>query len=362
MFDYTMGISGSGFDLTIGYETVAPESPRVDLPTVRLQRIDVHPTGDAAGQMERIAEIVNDPRMQDLLRQDFQLVHGHFGPRILQGAAWISRKVPMIVSLYGYDVGRLLRDPTWIARYRWAAERGVVFVALARFMEARLLEMGIPSAQVRYISLGIDLEAHAFNPNPAPAPSRFVFIGRFVEKKGADTLLQAMALLVQSGNPEARLDLIGSGPLESALRQQTADLKLTRHVRFVGTVPFETLFDYLRDCTALVQPSQDAADGDAEGAPMVLMTAQACGIPCITTQHSGNPETIPPEARQFVTPQRDAAALAKAMHDMAKLPASDRAAIQTAGRRWIAERFNLRHTIAQYASLYRQLIAGKPRG
>src|SRR5438093_8288121 len=40
------------------------------------------------------------------------------------GATWLLRGVPMVVSTYGYDVGRLCRDACWIERYRWAAERG----------------------------------------------------------------------------------------------------------------------------------------------------------------------------------------------------------------------------------------------
>jgi glycosyltransferase involved in cell wall biosynthesis len=358
MFDYTMGLSQSGFDLTIGCETLAAESPRIELPLTKLRRIEVQPTDDVASQMRHIAATVDDPAMSGLLGEKFQLVHGHFGPRLLQGAAWITSGVPMLVSLYGYDVGRLLRDRTWIDRYRWAAKQGVVFVALARFMEWRLLGLGIPAKQVRYIPLGIDQDSHVFDPRPAPTRPRFVFVGRFVEKKGADTLLQAMAHLVQSGCSDSQLDLIGGGPLENALRQQVAMLQLEKHVRFVGTVPFVALFDHLRDCTALVQPSQEAADGDMEGAPMVLMTAQACGVPCLTTHHSGNPETIPTMGRQFVVSERDPPSLAKAMHEMIALSADRRSSLQTAGRRWIEERFNLRHTIGQYARLYRELMAG----
>ena len=77
--------------------------------------------------------------------QRFDLVHGHFGPRILQGAAWLTRGVPMVVSLYGYDMGRLLRDPAWADRYRWAAAHGATFVVLARFMHDKLLALGIPA-------------------------------------------------------------------------------------------------------------------------------------------------------------------------------------------------------------------------
>ena len=96
-----------------------------------------------------------------------------------------------------------------------------------------------------------------------------------------------------------------------------SELGLGGRVRFVGTFPFAELFDRLHGATALVQPSVVAADGDCEGAPMVLMHAQAGGVPCVTTAHAGNPEVLPPEAQRFVVPERDPAALARAMAAMA---------------------------------------------
>jgi glycosyltransferase involved in cell wall biosynthesis len=356
MLDYTLGLARRGWDLTIACETLAPEAPPTDLPTIPVPRIPVEPATDAAAQMQNIA---CNPISPDLLRQPFDLIHGHFGPRLLHAAPWLVRGTPVILSTYGYDVGRLLRDPAWIARYRWAADRGATFVALAQFMESRLLDLGLPRQNVRRIELGINLREHAFNPLPSPPHPRFVFIGRFVEKKGTDVLIDAMRLLARD-SPAATLDLIGAGPNEPDLRQRVASLSLDRKVNFLGIIPFAKLFDHLRGCTALVQPSVTACDGDAEGAPMVLMSAQAVGVPCITTRHSGNPQTIPPEAQDFVVPERSPAALAAAMRAMAHLPPATRASFQLVGRKWIEEHFNLDCTIDRYDALYHELIERRP--
>jgi glycosyltransferase involved in cell wall biosynthesis len=306
--------------------------------------------------MAAIADTFDDPATRDLIREPFDLIHGHFGPRILHAAAFLKRGIPMVLSTYGYDVGRLLRDSTWIERYRWAASQGVVFAPLAQSMERRLLALGLPPKNIRRINLGIDLAVHPFDPRPAPPTPRFVFIGRFVDKKGADTLIDAMHHLIRDHHTPAKLDLIGAGPNESALRAQVERADLSDQINFLGLVPFAELFDHLRDCTALVQPSQVAPDGDAEGAPMVLMTAQAAGVPYITTHHSGNPETIPPIGQAFVVPERDPIALADAMRRMIDQSAPDRSILQAAGRRWIEENYDLQKTIAQYAALYRELM------
>src|SRR5205823_8795002 len=141
--------------------------------------------------------------------------------------------------------------PCWAARYRWAAERGATFVALARPMYQRLQKLGIPADRLRLIRLGIDLAEHHFEPQIAPRRPRFVFVGRFVEKKGAETLIEAMAKLVEDRD-DATLELVGAGPLEARLREQVGRLGLAQHVRFAGAVPFAQLLSHLRGATALV--------------------------------------------------------------------------------------------------------------
>lgn len=357
MLDYTLALDGDGWDLTAGYETSADGAPSTPFPRVTLERIHVAPEGDILAQMERVAAAPKCPAHQALLDEPFDLVHGHFGPRILQGAAWLRQGVPMVVSIYGYDATRLLRDPCWIERYRWAADRGAVFVTLAQSMADRLVGLGLPEDRVRLIRLGVALDEHPYDPQPAPSEPRFVFIGRLVEKKGAEFVIRAMELLARTHKGPAVVEIIGSGPLEAALRQLADDLRSWERVHFVGSVPFSELFDRLHGATALVQPSVVAADGDSEGAPMVLMHAQAAGVPCITTAHAGNPEVLPPEAQGLVVPERDPAALARAMAAMIGLAESDRAALQGKGLAWIARHYDLRQTAKGYGDLYRELLA-----
>jgi glycosyltransferase involved in cell wall biosynthesis len=209
---------------------------------------------------------------------------------------------------------------------------------------------------LRLVHLGVDLAEHAYDPRPAPVRPRFVFIGRLVEKKGAEFLVRAMARLVGLMKTPAELEIIGGGPLEGALRELVVELGLSPRVTFAGPVPFHQLFERLRGATALVQPSVVAADGDSEGAPMVLMHAQASGVPCVTTAHTGNPEVLPPEGQRFVVPERDADALARAMLEMATLDARQRSALQAAGRAWIEREFDLLETVRSYDALYRELL------
>ena len=92
---------------------------------------------------------------------------------------------------------------------------------------------------------------------------------------------------------------------------------------------------------------------------MVLMHAQAAGMPCITTNHSGNPEVLPASAGRFVVAEGDERALACAMAEMISLSGGDRRQIQEDGRRCISEQFDVRTTVAGYERVYQRLIDGR---
>ncbi len=345
-------LSERGVEVAVAYESMSPEAPALGWPMQQVSRIAVSSATDVAGQMEAVA--AQEPAVPGA----FDLVHGHFGPRVLHGSRYLRRGVPLLISCYGYDVSRLLRDPCWGARYAWAGARGAVFVALSTSMKQTLVDCGVPEAKVRIIRLGIDLADWPFLADGQPARSdaaapRFVFIGRLTGKKAPHDAIAALP-------PDATLDIIGKGELEDSLRAQVAaNASLLRRVRFLGQLPLDELPAVMRGATGFVLPSVVASDGDMEGMPMILMQSLALGLPCITTQHAGNAEVIPPEDRAAcVVPESDVPALRSAMERLMTLPGDHRDAMRLRGRAWIEAGFNLRQAADAYFSVYQELAAG----
>lgn len=345
-FDAVTRLAEQGFSMSVRCEQRGPLADAVEFPVSIVGRVRVEPTDDVPGQMNQLAAPPDTPPAPHPA-----LVHGHFGPRVLHAAPFLQQRIPTVISLYGYDASRLLRDPCWVDRYRWAAERGAVFVVLAERLRDRFAAVGIPKESIRVIHLGVDLDDWACDPTPPSTPPRFVFVGRLSPKKGIDVLLQAASTL-----PDARLDVIGDGPLDAKLRQQAQEFGLDGRAVFHGALPRIEIDRHLRGATALVAPSVVAPDGDEEGTPVVLMEAQALGLPAVTTDHAGNPEVLPPKAQRYVVAEHDAEALADAMRGVAELSAQERARLQDAGRAWIERHFDLAQMIEQYAALYRELL------
>ena len=348
-----MGLRGRGWDVSAVCESWAGSAEAgggaggaVDGLAVEVRaRVEGGSGGEVEAEMDRLAEAEPAGGLPDL-------VHGHLGTRVLHAAPYLVRGVPTVLSLYGYDASRLLRDPAWGARYRWAAARGARFVVLAEVLRERLMaEVGLAGESVRVVRLGVDLSDWAFTPEPGPTPARFVFVGRLTGKKGVGVLLEAAAAL-----PRVEVELIGGGPLESELRARAEALGLGERLRWRGEMDRAEIRGRLRGATSLVLPSVMAADGDCEGTPIVLMEAQAAGLPVVTTRHAGNAEVVAPEARRWVVAEGDAAGLASVMSQVAGWSAAEREAVQAAGRAWVERRYDLRETVAGYAALYRELL------
>jgi len=113
-----------------------------------------------------------------------------------------------------------------------------------------------------------------------------VFLGRLVNDKGVDMLLQALAKVSGRGS-KPRLTLIGSGPEEPALRQQSERLGLSAQVDFVGALAGPELVALLNRHRILVVPSRWQ-----EPFGLVALEGMACGCVPLVANCGGLPDAI----------------------------------------------------------------------
>jgi len=113
-----------------------------------------------------------------------------------------------------------------------------------------------------------------------------VFVGRLVSDKGADLLLNALAMLRDDGHRPG-LTIIGAGPEEEALRRQTSDLGLEEQVVFAGLKKGAELAKALNEHRYLVVPSRWA-----EPFGIVALEGLACGCIVVGSQGGGLPEAM----------------------------------------------------------------------
>jgi len=134
-------------------------------------------------------------------------------------------------------------------------------------------------------------------------------VGRLIDWKGTDYLIEALPEVL-SRIPEARLMIIGRGPMEGSLRQKVKDLRLEEHVEFLGTVSDDDLRDYYRSADVFVLPSINL-NGRTEGLGVVVLEAMASGCPVIGSNVGGIPDIITDGENGILVPERDPHILAR---------------------------------------------------
>ncbi|HSK10253.1 MAG TPA: glycosyltransferase [Vicinamibacterales bacterium] len=210
-------------------------------------------------------------------------------------------------------------------------------------LEHLRLAFGPAAARLRRIYNGLDLERLAYRP-PRDRPPRIVAVGRLVEKKGFDVLVDACARLAAGGRAFT-CDIIGMGERERALRDQVARHGLEGRVVLAGPQPQGAVMEAIAGASVLAMPCVVGADGNRDGLPTAILEAMALGTPCVATDVTGIPEAITNGRSGLIVRQRDAGALAAAI-DRLLTDAPLRVHLAEGARRRIEADFDIRRNTA----------------
>jgi glycosyltransferase involved in cell wall biosynthesis len=289
------------------------------------------------------------------------LIHAHFATDACAALPLQRRlRIPMIVTLHGYDVtstDAALRASSigrvYLRRRRELWRRASLFICVSEWIGHNALTRGFPEEKLWVHPIGIDVEAFR-PPESRPKAPLVLFVGRLVEKKGCIHLLRAMRM-VEAQIPEARLVVIGDGPLRGSLEGE-AQASL-RCCEFIGAASPDSVRDWMRRASVVAVPSVIAANGDSEGLCLVVCEAQAMGIPVVGFRGPGI-EVVDGETGLLV-PERDESALADALLSLLRF---ESVAVQmgAAGRRRIERLFNLRRQTALLEDKYDEVLGRVP--
>ena len=189
-------------------------------------------------------------------------------------------------------------------------------------------------------------------------PARFVFMGRLVDWKAVDLLIEAFAL-ARKRTPMS-LTIIGDGPERAACRAQAGALGLSAlqsgepgGVWFAGWRAQAECAAMLREHDALVLPSLWECGG------AVVLEAMACGLPVIATAWGGPLDYLDADCGVLVEPSGRAAlitGLAEALVRLAADPA-ERQRLGAAGRQRVERDFDWERKVDTMLSIYREASA-----
>jgi glycosyltransferase involved in cell wall biosynthesis len=174
------------------------------------------------------------------------------------------------------------------------------------------------------------------------------FVGRLVPVKSPETMLRAFARLRGQIREQARLVLVGDGPLERKLRSLATDLRIASSVMWLGARDARTL---MHGFDALAHTS------DSEVTPLVVLEAMTRGLPIVATRVGAVPDFVQPGVNGFIVPVRGVREIADAIAELVQNP-DLRNRMGEASRR-LVEAFSIDRMVDQTVRLYEEVVARK---
>lgn len=281
------------------------------------------------------------------------LIHAHFG---YQGCRCLRARqesgLPMLTTFYGADATQFVRLAYWRRFYQRLFAEGEAFLVEGNALARCLEEAGCPPGKIRLHHLGVDLERLVFRERGPAERVRFLICAPFREKKGIPDALRALGMAWQRRPFEFEVVLIGEGPEEPKILAAIGEVGLEDRVILRGALPYSEVVAELGRCHLLLQTSRRAADGDTEGgAPVILLDAQAAGLPVVATRHADIPEYVRDGESGLLAPEGDVEGLAECILELVGAP-ERWAGMGRAGRKHVEEHYNAATQAGRLEEIY----------
>jgi PEP-CTERM/exosortase A-associated glycosyltransferase len=367
----------------LGWETVQLTTPKQGPGPAREEvvegfRLYRTPSAEGTGLLEqmrltaaRIAEIARDEKPD--------LIHSHSPVLNALPALWtrLALHLPVVYEMraswedaavdHGTTTEGSLRYRLSRALETFALRRADRITTICEGLRGDIAARGIDPARITVIPNAVDVGNFQFGVAADPALRTRLgldgctvlgFAGSFYGYEGLHLLVEAFAQLLP-GRPDLRLLLVGGGPQDAALKAQAAAAGLAGKVIFTGRVPHAEVQRYYELIDVLAYPRLPIRLTELV-TPLKPLEAMAQGRVFVASDVGGHRELIRHGETGFLCPAGDARALAAGLLDVLARQ-TEWPRIRQQARRFVEQERTWSNSVARYAEVYRQALAGRGR-
>ncbi|MCM3725120.1 glycosyltransferase family 4 protein [Neobacillus cucumis] len=223
---------------------------------------------------------------------DFDIIHAHDW---LVGAAAISLKellgIPLLTTIHATEHGRNNGIYTEIQQFIHEKEHQLILesdqiIVCSEFMKEELKKVFTLQVE-RMVVIPNGIEPLTVNRQitevmPVLKDKKYIFsIGRIVEEKGFETLIEAAAIAKENKKHDFVFVIAGKGPMQKEYQKRVSELGLEEHVTFIGYVTDEQRNALIQGCELAVIPSLYEPFG------IVVLESMVLGKPTIVSNTGG---------------------------------------------------------------------------
>ena len=368
-----LGVERAGIDVTVFSLRPADDEPRhamldqlaapvLELPRLRKVSLGTMLTdiadrhgSDTADRLAEFMGMIPLDRQTSVLSQGIALadevrsrglqhLHAHFATVAAHTAhvAHVITGVTYSITAHAKDIYRHGIDKQL---FRHVVEHSATLVTVCDANEAHIRSELLPGSShpVVVIPNGLPDDVVEHLPTVTQRGNSLLAVGRLVEKKGFDVLIDACDELRRRGI-EVSCDIAGGGDLIDDLAAQIDRLSLGDEVRLLGPVPRERVMELMSTARVLAVPCVTGTDGNRDALPTVVLEAMLVGLPVVATPIGGIEEMVRDGREGIIIPERDTTALADAIERLLR-DDSEWNRLSAAGPERVAQRFTQASTL-----------------
>jgi glycosyltransferase involved in cell wall biosynthesis len=289
-----------------------------------------------------------------LCRSRVDVMLAEYGPTgVVVMNACRRSAVPLVVHFHGYDAYQRKTLDQFGGGYLRLFEAASKIIAVSKHMVGQLEGLGAPPERIVYNPYGVDVDALR-GARPGEAEPILVALGRFVEKKAPTLTVRAFAD-VHRQVPQSKLVMLGDGPLRDDCIELAREFGVEDSVSFPGSVDHDEVASWMRRARCFVQHSVRASDGDSEGTPLAILEASSCGLPVVSTRHTGIVEAVRDGATGFLVEEGDVEGMASKILRLVADPGLA-AKMGSAGRQHIEAEYSIERSLGRLRSALAEAV------
>ncbi len=210
--------------------------------------------------------------------------------------------IPYWVHTYGEELTLVRRHPWLKQLVRRVLAEAAGISTISHYTLDLLEHFGVSRDRCLLVHPGVEWQRFQERPPlhlKLPAGRRLLTLGRLMERKGQDTMIEVLPSLLEEF-PDLHYLIGGVGPYEGRLRALAKASPARDRIHFLGRVDDDQLVPLLQSCDIFAHPNRVTAQGDVEGFGIVFLEASACGIPVVGGRSGGTVDAVSDQHSGFL--------------------------------------------------------------
>jgi glycosyltransferase involved in cell wall biosynthesis len=286
------------------------------------------------------------------IKYDIIHVHWPFPHFIFGYIASRIYKIPLVCTFHGVGI-RFIKQSSINLNFflNWIINKSALITVNSTHTAGELSQFNPKNISV--IPFGAAVEPEEVSEEKNHDVTRLLFVGRLVERKGVEYLLQAVKFLKEK--TKIKLIIVGDGNLREALIKKKNQLKLSdKEVQFIGKIPGEKLTEYYKNCDIFILPAIIDSRGDTEGLGVVLLEAMSFKKPVVASKVGGIVDIVKDKKTGLLVKEKSAEELASAIEFLINNP-EERKKLAQNGYLFQKKNFSWESITSSLISIYQEL-------